>query len=143
MDWLIGIAPARAGDPALTPGGRSHNTADRLRILLHMSVDEYLARFPRRDNALDYRYGRTLVRRVSGRVAVFGYDAWRCLGLPARQFWEHYQTEVAKFYLLPHPSGRNRLYNTKANRNRLRRLMCRSSQLTSITTGSSSRVTEC
>jgi hypothetical protein len=142
MDWLIGIAPARPGDPALTPVGRRHSTADRLRLLLHMSVEEFLRTFPNRDNALDYKYGRALANRVSGRVAVFGYDAWRCLGLPPRQFWEHHQTAAAKFYLLPHPSGLNRLYNTKANRNRLRRLLCRSSPLTSITTGSPSKAIE-
>lgn len=143
MDWLIGIAPSKPGAPALTPVGRGSNTADRLRVMLHMSVEEFLERFPHRDNALNHVRGRVLAREVTGRVAVFGYEAWAALGLPPREFWEFHITPAAKFYLLPHPSGLNRLYNTKANRNRLRRLLCRSSPLKSITTASSSPVKEC
>jgi hypothetical protein len=138
MDWLIGIAPSDPSytGPALTPTGAKSSSADRLRLLLRMSVDDFLRTFPNRENALNHVRGRLLIRKLTGRVAVFGTDAWNALGLPPRAFWESYQTTApaVKFYLLPHPSGRCRLYNTSANRERLRRLFCRSSPLRSTTT---------
>lgn len=145
MDWLIGIAPS---DPAytgkaLTPIGRRRSSADRLRIFLNLSVDEFLRSFPNRENALNHSNGRAVRKRVTGHVAVFGIDAWRCMGLPAREFWETYLTPAAVFYLLPHPSGTNRLYNVSANRARLRRIFCRSLPLIHLTTGSSSRESSC
>jgi hypothetical protein len=140
MDWLVGIAPSDPSyrGPALTPTGARYSSADRLRLLLGMSVEEFLRSYPNRANALNHVRGRMLAREVTGRVAVFGLDAWNALGLPPREFWECHQTSVAKFYLLPHPSGRCRLYNKIANRARLRRLMCRSSTLKYLTTKSSS-----
>jgi hypothetical protein len=140
MDWLVGMAPSDPGfqGPALTPTGKRTSSADRLRVMLGMSVEEFLRAFPDRENALDHKNGRLLSQKVSGRVAVFGTEAWRALGLPPRAFWESHHTERAAFYLLPHPSGRCRLYNASANRARLRRLFWQSSPLRSATTGWSS-----
>jgi hypothetical protein len=145
VDWLVGMAPSDPNyrGPALTPTGGRTSSADRLRTLLDMSVEEFLRAYPDRENALNYAYGRLLARRVTGRVAVFGVDAWRMLGLPSRRFWESYQTKAATFYLLPHPSGRCRLYNTGTNRVRLRRLFWQSSPLRSATTGWSLREQSC
>jgi hypothetical protein len=89
-----------------------------------MSVEEFLHAYPNRDNAINYKRGRELAEIVSGRVCVFGVNAWEALGMPKRKMWEKYTTSRATFYLVPHPSGKCRLYNVKANRNRLRRLLC-------------------
>jgi hypothetical protein len=104
--------------------------------MLGLSVDEFLRAFPNRTNALNYRRGRMLRERVSGRVAVLGVEAWMALGLPPCRQWGRHVAAHATFYLLPHPSGRCRLYNKSANRARLRRLFCGSSTSRSTTTGS-------
>jgi hypothetical protein len=121
--------------PALTPSGARANSADRLRIMLEMSVEEFLRTFPNRDNAINSVRGKRVANQVSGTVYVFGHHAWWCMGLPRRKFWHSYARSGAVFFLIPHPSGRSMVYNDEHNVAKLRRLMCRHlSRSTSPTT---------
>jgi hypothetical protein len=93
--WLIGSCPNEnyAKQPPLRPsraGGRS-STADRLRIMLGMSVDEYEAAFARA-NVLGSPPWETRRARIAGRrlraeivepAVVLGRDAWLAMGLPS------------------------------------------------------------
>jgi hypothetical protein len=140
--WLLGIKPSRRGQPALVPKGGRASTADRLRSMLGLTVDEFLSAFPNRENVMDRVNGRRLAKRVTGTAYVFGREAWRCLDFPPRDFFQSHGTGGAVFFLLPHPSGRCRNYNSEIVKSKLRRLMCRhlSSRSTSPTTASTSRV---
>jgi hypothetical protein len=124
MSWLVGIDPGRKrGAPALLPVGGKASAADRLRIMLGLTVDEFLARFPNRTNVLNQARGARLRPQLEGSVYVFGAEAWRCLHLPRVEFWGEYRTRYASFCLLPHPSGRNHVYNDDEARRRLCRIL--------------------
>jgi hypothetical protein len=123
--WLLGIKPSKPGARALTPTGAKANSADRLRIMLGLSVEEFLRTFPLRENVLNSVRGRRMAKQVSGTVYVFGHHAWWCMGLPRKNLWESHGRGDTVFILVPHPSGRSITYNDHHNVERLRRLMCR------------------
>ena len=126
--WLIGACPSKPSGLPLHPEGGRTSTADRLRVMLSMSVEEYAQSF-RRANILDsppwdaHRarvHGQRLRRAVRGRALVLGRDAWTALGLPDWSQW--FETHEC-FTLIPHPSGRNLFYNDRENRETLRRVV--------------------
>ena len=89
---------------------------DRLRVMLGMSVDEFVATFRRVNVLASGPWDPTRARRAARRLRpaidlpalVLGRDAWRALGLPGDAgFFEMRDG----FVLLPHPSGRNRMFN--------------------------------
>jgi hypothetical protein len=122
---LVGIKAAKPGQPALTPFGGYRSAADRLRELLGMSVEEFLRTFPRRENVIEG--GRSQAGRLraelTGLVFVLGLEAWSALKLPTVPWFAAEHIGRARWVLLPHPSGRNRLYNEQKRRERLRRVV--------------------
>jgi len=136
---LIGMAHGNGGrGSALMPGERGSGTgsADRLLGISGMTRDEYLANF-RRLNLLPFGHwcpikarvrGLRIQRSLRGTVIVLGKETWRALGLPRVNFFERVQTELAEFVLLPHPSGRNLIYNYPRNRERARRILRRAAR---------------
>jgi len=116
--WLIGACPSRAGAPALRPTGGRAGSADRLRVMLDMTVEEFTSSFRcanvlRRgpwDLARAKRGAAVLRGRLTLPALVLGRDAWRALRLPGdTEFFEMRDG----FVLLPHPSGRNRVWNDR------------------------------
>ena len=102
------------GGPALEPFSGS---GLRLLRLSGMSMEDYCARFDRA-NASD------LPDLAGRRVVVLGRGAWQRLGLrPASWFSTHQSADRARLTLVPHPSGRCRLYNDPATRERVRALL--------------------
>jgi hypothetical protein len=126
MIVLLGIRTRRQGDPPLTPDGDSLGAADRLRIVLRMSVDQFLEAFPVRLNVENRHRGLELRRSLVGSVYVFGREAWRCLGLSPVPFFGKSKEKHGRvsYTLLPHPSGRNLMYNDLQTCKRVRRLLC-------------------
>lgn len=121
---LLGVRAGRLGQRPLAPTKARSSAVDRLRVILGLGVKEFERRFPRRDNVRDRDYARTLLVRLRGTVYVLGLEAWALLGLPRRQFFERVAAPGVTFTLLPHPSGRNLMYNDPEVRKRVRRLLC-------------------
>lgn len=100
--------------PALEPFSGS---GLRLLRLSGLPLDEYQARFDRA-NACD------LPDLAGRRVVVLGRGAWQRLGLkPAPWFSSHTRPCGAELTLVPHPSGRCRVYNDPAVRDKVRALL--------------------
>jgi hypothetical protein len=96
-----------------------------------LSRAEFLAAF-RRKNVLDggewdrVEAARAATRmKLRGDVVVLGKSAWRALGLPRSPFFSEIVTGAATFHLVPHPSGRCRVYNALATRRATGRLLRR------------------
>ena len=124
MITLLGVRTPLIGQRPLFPTGGRVSTADRLRLLLHMTPLEFEQRFPRRANVNNRKRGRSLVNSLRGRVFVLGRESWRLLGLTRVEFFDSIETvNSAVFTLLPHPSGRNLLYNDPRVRKRMRDLL--------------------
>jgi hypothetical protein len=89
----------------------------RLLKLSGMPLEEYQRRFDRA-NASD------LPDLTGRRVVVLGRGAWQRLGLPAvGWFCTRHAACGATLTLVPHPSGRCRLYNDPLVRERVRALL--------------------
>jgi hypothetical protein len=59
-------------------------------------------------------------------VVALGNEVWTALGLPrAKWFGSAVTAERTKYWRVPHPSGRNLMYNDAKNRELLRELMYR------------------
>jgi len=121
--------------PPLVPG-KPGSTADRLLAISGMTHDEYLANF-KRLNLLPLGHwcpikarvrGLRIQRSLRGKVIVLGKQTWSALGLPRIDFFERVVTADAEFILLPHPSGRNLIYNDPRNRERARRILRRAAR---------------
>jgi len=123
VTWLVGIQPGKRGDPPLKATGGRSSTADRLRLMLNMTVEEYEQTFPNRVNVFDRGRGSRLRPRLDGMVFVLGKQAWACLHLPPARFWSIHTSRYASFMLIPHPSGRNLVYNDPKMRRTLREVM--------------------
>jgi hypothetical protein len=127
--WLVGACPSRVGDEALRATGNSGSSADRLRVMLEMDVEEFNQAFRRVNVLSDPPWnkvrarvaGRALRRQIAGAEAlVLGRDAWLALGLPDHCFFFE---SHKNFTLLPHPSGRSLVYNSGSSRAVLRRVV--------------------
>jgi hypothetical protein len=120
---------------ALLPSETGKSTAaERLLAMSGLAREEYLKRFHRVNVLRQARWSRWraraagafLRRELRGDVIVLGREAWRSMGLPRTEFFESFAgSGGATFYLVPHPSGRNLLYNDRASRLRLKRLLRR------------------
>jgi hypothetical protein len=118
---LLGLR-ANDGSSALGLDGRGGSAGRRLWQLSGMSREEYLAAFDRANVASTNLYGEngaSCPNLDDRKVAVLGREAWRLLGLPRTDFFD---TE-GRFVLLPHPSGRNRLYNSARVRAQARKML--------------------
>ena len=124
MNILVGLKTNRPGAPPLLPTGGRSSAVDRLRLFLGLSVPLFLKTFPLRINVLDHR-GAVLRRELRGSIFVLGREAWRTLGLPRRGWFAVEETEGAKWVLLPHPSGRSLVYNSRAARGMAKRIVYR------------------
>jgi hypothetical protein len=120
--WLIGSTPSKPDQIPLRAG--RPGAADRLREILEMSLDEYEAAFARANILASPpfdRRARTAGRRVRKTITepavVLGRDTWLAMGLPSQT---RYFERVENFTLVPHPSGRNIIYNNPAMRTKLR-----------------------
>jgi hypothetical protein len=122
--WLIGPAPPAPAIPLRARGGKS-STADRLREMLEMSVDEYEAAFERANilgappwETRRARFaGRRIRKTITEPAVVLGRDAWTAMGLPSST---RYFESVENFTLVPHPSGKNLAYNDPWMRKKLK-----------------------
>jgi hypothetical protein len=57
------------------------------------------------------------MKKLEGRtVVILGAEVWRVLGLKARPPGTCTIALGARYYFLPHPSGRNLFYNDEENR---------------------------
>jgi len=128
---IIGMNnPTREGDP-LSPTA-DKNAGHRLWQMSGMSLADYEATFER-INLVDARQwrpwhartvGRRLRQRLRGRsVIVLGRDVWQALGLDDAPWFASTTFGATTFTLLPHPSGRNLIYNDAANREEVRRCL--------------------
>ena len=118
--------PHRAGDP-LSP---DWTAGKKLFQLSGMTREEYEATFERM-NLIESRTwsgiqaktaGTRLKSRLRNRsVIVLGKMAWYALGLEPTEWFG----SKGRFTLLPHPSGRCRLYNDESNRRKARECMSR------------------
>jgi hypothetical protein len=125
VNTLIGLRvnPPGGSLPLFPVGGRT-STADRLRLFLGLSVTQYLRTFPVRLNLLDEGVRiEELRRELRGSVFVLGREPWRLLGLPRRGWFGVEETEGAVWVLIPHPSGRSIVYNSKSMRERAKRVV--------------------
>jgi hypothetical protein len=93
--------------------------------MLGMSVDEYEASFERA-NILGNPPWESRRARVAGRrlraditepAVVLGRDAWLAMGLPSTTM---YFEVVENFTLVPHPSGKNLIFNDASMRAKLK-----------------------
>jgi hypothetical protein len=124
---IIGMNNAKSDDPADAMEPYTCNGAgERLWQMVHLACgctkEEYAYRFEMM-NVLDQREWNAnsaaiaagLIRfRLSGRQCfVLGKDAWEALGFSSKSAW--FATERsytgARYTLLPHPSGKNLMYN--------------------------------
>ena len=96
---------------------------DRLRLFLGLSVPQFLETFPLRMNVCDHKPA-ALRQELRGSIFVLGRDTWRALGLPRRGWFEVFAT-LDTYWVLLHPSGRNIIYNSKAARERAKRIVYR------------------
>ena len=130
---LIGMAQSDGGRgrPLLPSSDGGSGAADRLMRIANMDRDEYLASF-RRCNLLPNGHwsgprarlrGAKLMHELRGRVIVLGRQTWHALWLPRVEFFGWVETGEARFILLPHPSGRNLLYNDRRNIEAARRIL--------------------
>jgi hypothetical protein len=111
---LLGLKVSSGGSTALGLDGSGGSAGRRLWRLSGMSRQQYLATFDRANVA-------DCPSLADRRVAVLGREAWRLLGLPRADFFE----TRGRFTLLPHTSGRNRLFNDPRTRARARRILRR------------------
>jgi hypothetical protein len=132
---VIGMCnPHREGDP-LSP---FWTAGKALFVLSGMPLEEYEATFER-VNVLEERHwssrraraaARSLRSLLDGRDAiVLGRATWKALGLPPIDWFETMGLGGSRFTLIPHPSGRNRMYNDAANKRRARGLLRRSARI--------------
>ena len=136
MTYLIGMNPGRLDAEALLPlDDEPTSAASRLLKFSGLSRNDYLKRFKRR-NVLDgevwlpglaKREGLKLRRRLikdRETAVVLGRNAWRALGLPVTTPWfGHHYVRYTRFVLVPHPSGKNLIYNDPEYQDRLRLVM--------------------
>jgi hypothetical protein len=124
---IIGMHNAKSDDPtdAMEPGtfnGAGERLWRMISDVCGCTKDDYAMRFELMNvlnqtewQAADARIAAGMLRfRLSGRHCfVLGKDAWTALGLPSNTGW--FKTERsytgARYVLLPHPSGRNLMYN--------------------------------
>jgi len=79
-----------------------------------MKTTDYFDAFERM-NAEDIEDDRPLLGRY---VVVLGKAAWSKMGLPPTGWWGSLVARGITWVLIPHPSGRNRVYNDEQNRHR-------------------------
>ncbi|HXU01296.1 MAG TPA: hypothetical protein VN903_09905 [Polyangia bacterium] len=128
---IIGMNnPTRAGDPLSPMADR--NAGHRLWRMSGMALADYEATFERINLLPSRRWlpwqaraaGRKLRRQLAGRsVVVLGRGVWQALGLDDVAWFASTTIGGTTFTLLPHPSGRNLIYNDAANREEVRRCL--------------------
>ena len=125
---LLGMCDPSGTEPLGLDHGRQAAGA-RLLAISGLSREEFESAFERA-NLLPGRVWRPLPARRAGQrllrekpegriVVVLGRETWRALGLPAASPG----AREGDFVFLPHPSGRNLYYNSRARRLRARRLL--------------------
>jgi hypothetical protein len=116
--YLIGEDNPHSPDPAMAllpddPGSAGW----RLFMLSGLTREQYERAFIRvnaRDNPLIMTGSRSIV---------LGKSAWKMLGLaPVEWFWVHHQ-HGSRWTLIPHPSGKNLMYNDPLNRDLARGIL--------------------
>ena len=114
-----------------TPSGAGERLWDMVNLVHSVSKRDYVKAFtfvnlvPRgRWDAVKAReLGPAMIDFVGSRHAlVLGRDVWKALGFsPVR--WFSRVTLMSSWTLLPHPSGRNRLYNEELMRRRVGKIL--------------------
>lgn len=67
---------------------------------------------------------REMRKRLKGRtIIVLGNQAWTALALPKANWFENVFADDAIWYLIPHPSGKNLMYNKPAIQKKARDLL--------------------
>lgn len=127
---LLGMNAPTGTEPLglFSPNGAGR----RLLLLSGMTEADYEETFERR-NVLDARgWLMRRARRAAGRVrselagrtvVVLGLQAWAALGLPRTPPYRLREENDTRWFLIPHPSGRNLYYNDPGNRRRARRFL--------------------
>jgi len=131
---IIGMHNAKSSDPAdamepYTVNGAGERLWTMVNAVCGCSREKYSAQFELMNileakewSAKDANLSAGLVRfKLSGRICfVLGRETWEALKLPKLAKW--FSTERSytgtKYILLPHPSGRNVMYNDAKMRNK-------------------------
>lgn len=136
---LVGQAPGPNTDPhePLHPYP-VHKSGGRLRELIGISVESYLEgfqrvnlihKFPGQDKGGEDKCPRRLARNtanalrpllVGRRVILVGRNVADAFGLSTIPFYAWCTERGANFVVVPHPSGRNRMFNTPEAREEAR-----------------------
>ena len=126
---LLGMNPSDDSYTDLDPRAGSGKR------ILEMVGDVTFGAFERRNvlrsklwRTIEARTKRTRLRKdLAGRTVVaFGNEVWGALALPRAPWFGSTMTkEGSKYWRVPHPSGRNLMYNKAKNRDMLRELLYR------------------
>lgn len=131
---LLGMNNPSALHPgeALSPLPKN-STGRRLWQMSGMTLAAFQAAFERRNLLGRRRWSEDAAREAGERakadlggrlVLVLGRQTWEALGLPASAAWfSCWRVGRGVFFLVPHPSGRCRVYNDRSQRRELRNLM--------------------
>lgn len=126
---LLGMNSATGEALALYP---NTGAGRRLFDLTGYTEEEYAEKFDRinllDDTEWDCAKGKASAKamryRVAGRrVVVLGNQAWSALGLPKANWFQEMTVGDTVWYLIPHPSGKNLLYNKPSVREKARNLL--------------------
>ena len=104
-----------------TPNGAGERLYHMVRMVIEVSKEEYFSRV-HAINVVDAGPRRVFTLVGSTPAVVLGRDAWSVLELPRDSEWHE---SHFNWHLVPHPSGRCRLYNDDAVRLKTGRLIAR------------------
>jgi len=127
---IVGLVNEKSWKPLdalepYTPNGAGERLWQMLYDVTGATKEEYLDRFDRANvfesKTRSWRDVSSLVRTMmeDREVVVLGRHAWMLLGLNKCAWFD----KTGKCWLIPHPSGRCRMYNTSSNRDRAGRIL--------------------
>jgi hypothetical protein len=132
---LVGLRNEISKDPEdalepYTPNGSGERLYNMLAEQVPITKHEYCRRFTFVNLLGTGGKSPTLVKRLAAEskaAVVLGLEAWRILELPKSHFWVENDVRT---YLIPHPSGKNQVYNSEIARRRTGLLLARLAEVT-------------
>jgi hypothetical protein len=132
---IVGLRNEISKDPddalePYTPNGSGERLYEMVREQVPITKHEYCNRFIFVNLLGTGGKSPTLVKRLTAEskaTVVCGLDAWRLLEMPKSHFW--IENDI-RTYLIPHPSGKNQVYNSDIARRRTGLLLARLAEIT-------------